>query len=75
MVALIFLIFAIKDSKILKGFNMLKNFDYSAFKEVLKLGIPTVFKSCIFAFISTVLLRIIANWGECCCCRKCCCSD
>ncbi|MDD7765041.1 MAG: MATE family efflux transporter [Peptoniphilaceae bacterium] len=64
VVTFIFLIFAIKDSKILKGFNMLKNFDYSVFKEVLKLGIPTAFKSCIFAFISTVLLRIIANWGE-----------
>jgi len=64
IVTSIFIVFSIIDKKILKGFNLIKNFNWSTFNEVLRLGVPTAFKSCIFAFISTVLLRIIANWGE-----------
>ena len=64
LVTFIFIIFSISDGKILKGFNLVKNFNNATLKEVLRLGIPTAFKSCIFAFISTILLRIIANWGE-----------
>ena len=64
LVTFIFIIFSILDGKILKGFNLVKNFNNATLKEVLRLGIPTAFKSCIFAFISTILLRIIANWGE-----------
>ena len=60
----IFIVFSFLDGKILHGFNLVKNFSKAIFKEVLRLGIPTAFKSCIFAFISTILLRIIANWGE-----------
>ncbi|WP_308577328.1 MATE family efflux transporter [uncultured Parvimonas sp.] len=64
VVTSIFVIFSIKDGKILKGFNLIKNFSKPTFYEVLRLGVPTAFKSCIFAFISTILLRIIASWGE-----------
>lgn len=64
IVTSIFVIFSIKDGKILKGFNLIKNFSKPTFYEVLRLGVPTAFKSCIFAFISTILLRIIASWGE-----------
>ena len=64
IVTSIFMIFSIKDGKILKGFNLIKNFSKPTFYEVLRLGVPTAFKSCIFAFISTILLRIIASWGE-----------
>ena len=60
----IFIVFSFLDGKILHGFNLVKNFSKAIFKEVLRLGVPTAFKSCIFAFISTILLRIIANWGE-----------
>lgn len=60
----IFIVFSFLDGKILHGFNLVKNFSKSIFNEVLRLGVPTSFKSCIFAFISTILLRIIANWGE-----------
>lgn len=64
IVTIIFIVFSFFDGKIVKGFNLVKNFSKAIFKEVLRLGIPTAFKSCIFAFISTILLRIIANWGE-----------
>lgn len=64
IVTTIFIVFSILDKKILKGFNLIKNFNKATFNEVLRLGVPTAFKSCIFAFISTILLRIIANWGE-----------
>lgn len=64
IVTSIFMIFSILDGRILKGINLVKNFNNPTFKEVLRLGVPTAFKSCIFAFISTILLRIIANWGE-----------
>lgn len=60
----IFIVFSFLNGKILHGFNLVKNFSKAIFKEVLRLGVPTAFKSCIFAFISTILLRIIANWGE-----------
>lgn len=60
----IFIVFSFLDGKILHGFNLVKNFSKSILNEVLRLGVPTSFKSCIFAFISTILLRIIANWGE-----------
>lgn len=64
IVTIIFIVFSLFDGKILKGFNIVKNFNKVIFKEVLRLGVPTAFKSCIFALISTILLRIIANWGE-----------
>lgn len=64
IVTIIFIVFSFFDGKIVKGFNLVKNFSKAIFKEVLRLGVPTAFKSCIFAFISTILLRIIANWGE-----------
>lgn len=64
VVTVIFIIFSLFDGKILKGFNLFLNFNKLIFKEVLKLGSPIAFKSCIFAFISTILLRIIANYGQ-----------
>ena len=64
IVTIIFIVFSFFDGKIVKGFNLVKNFSKAIFKEVIRLGVPTAFKSCIFAFISTILLRIIANWGE-----------
>lgn len=64
IVTIIFIVFSFYDGKIVKGFSLVKNFSKAIFKEVLRLGVPTAFKSCIFAFISTILLRIIANWGE-----------
>lgn len=64
VVTVIFLIFSFFNKKILKGLNLFSNFSISISKEVIKLGVPIAFKSFIFIFISTILLRIIANYGQ-----------
>lgn len=64
VVMLVFVIFSLLDGKILRNFSIFKNFNYPVFKEILRLGVPISLKSALFAFISTILLRIIASWGE-----------
>lgn len=64
VVLLVFIIFSLLDGKILKNFNIFKNYNWGILKEILRLGVPISLKSALFAFISTILLRIIATWGE-----------
>lgn len=64
VVMLVFVVFSLFDGKILKRFNPIKNFNYGVFRDILRLGVPISLKSALFAFISTILLRIIATWGE-----------
>lgn len=64
VVFIVFLVFAKRDGKILKNFSLVKNFNYGVFKDILRLGLPVSLKSALFAFISTILLRIVAIWGE-----------
>lgn len=64
IVLIMFILFSIFDEKIFKGINLISNFKKKTFKDIFKLGVPVAFKSLIFAIISTILIRIIAIYGE-----------
>lgn len=54
----------IRKNSILNKLSIINRIDYKRIKEVILLGLPVALESMVFAFISMVIARIVARFGD-----------
>lgn len=64
IVTVLFWLYARKDDHLFIYVHLLRKPDFTVWKEIFKLSLPTAIQSCLFPMISMVIARIIASWGD-----------
>lgn len=64
IVSLLMIYYARKDTLLFDTFKLMTKVPYQRFRHIIKIGLPTGIQSICFTFISMVIARFIAGYGD-----------